>query len=414
MTDELGKISYTYDKNGNILTVTDESGTITREYDKRNLLAAYTDAGGNRIEYTYDELGNLITLTYPDGTAVHHSYDKTGLLICMTDDQSRVTKYSYDANGNLIQTLRPDESTETIVRDKAGKMLSKKDIGADGVIYEATYTYDASGNIVSLTSANSLSALDFEETEMEYDSANRLIKWNGFSLVYDADGNMTYGPLNGKMEAYVYDCRNRLIRAGDTSYTYDAQNNRIGVFTPKEKTTYVVDSSSSLTQILLSVSYLSEAADGVYSETGTQTKYYYGSGLAAQSDSLNGYLTYHFDHLGSTAALTDISGKTVFRYAYGTYGELAQGDTKRTRFLYNGQYGVVTDANGLYQMRARYYSPDLKRFVNQDVLLGACPQQSNSFPKTTNSALRSYSAQPSLVKPSKDIISPSIGISITR
>ena len=60
-------------------------------------------------------------------------------------------------------------------------MLSKKDVGADGVIYEATYTYDASGNIVSLTSANSLSALDFKEAEMEYDSANRLIKWNGFS-----------------------------------------------------------------------------------------------------------------------------------------------------------------------------------------------------------------------------------------
>ena len=250
-------------------------------------------------------------------------------------------------------------------------MLSKKDVGSDGVIYEATYTYDASGNIVSLTSANSLSALDFEETEMEYDSANRLIKWNGFSLVYDADGNMTYGPLNGKMESYVYDCRNRLVRAGDTSYTYDAENNRIGVFTPKEKTTYVVDSSSSLTQILLSVTYLSQAADGVYSETGTQTKYYYGNGLTAQSDSKNGYLTYHFDHLGSTAALTDISGKTVSRYAYGTYGELAQGDTQLTRFLYNGQYGVVTDANGLYQMRARYYSPDLKRFVNQDVLLGA-------------------------------------------
>ena len=141
---------------------------------------------------------------------------------------------------------------------------------------------------------------------------------------------MTYGPLNGKMESYVYDCRNRLVRAGDTSYTYDAENNRIGVFTPKEKTTYVVDSSSKLTQILLSVTYLSEAADGVYSETGTQTKYYYGNGLAAQSDSRNGYLTYHFDHLGSTAALTDISGKTVSRYAYGTYGELAQGDTQLT------------------------------------------------------------------------------------
>ena len=39
-------------------------------------------------------------------------------------------------------------------------------------------------------------------------------------------------------------------------------------------------------------------------------------------------------------------------------------------FLYNGQYGVTTDANGLYYMRARYYNVDIKRFVNQDVLTG--------------------------------------------
>ena len=40
-------------------------------------------------------------------------------------------------------------------------------------------------------------------------------------------------------------------------------------------------------------------------------------------------------------------------------------------FLYNGQLGVVTDANGLYYMRARYYSPEIKRFINQDVLTGS-------------------------------------------
>uniref|UniRef100_UPI001F451BD3 RHS repeat-associated core domain-containing protein n=1 Tax=Paenibacillus wulumuqiensis TaxID=1567107 RepID=UPI001F451BD3 len=32
---------------------------------------------------------------------------------------------------------------------------------------------------------------------------------------------------------------------------------------------------------------------------------------------------------------------------------------------------VQTDANGLYQMRARYYNPEIKRFVNRDVLTGS-------------------------------------------
>ena len=39
-------------------------------------------------------------------------------------------------------------------------------------------------------------------------------------------------------------------------------------------------------------------------------------------------------------------------------------------FLYNGRDGVVTDSNGLLYMRARYYSPDLKRFVNADIIAG--------------------------------------------
>jgi RHS repeat-associated protein len=37
-----------------------------------------------------------------------------------------------------------------------------------------------------------------------------------------------------------------------------------------------------------------------------------------------------------------------------------------TPFLYNGQAGVQTDPNGLLNMRARYYSPYLCRFLNAD------------------------------------------------
>ena len=38
--------------------------------------------------------------------------------------------------------------------------------------------------------------------------------------------------------------------------------------------------------------------------------------------------------------------------------------------MYNGRDGVVTDANGLLYMRARYYSPILMRFVNADIVAG--------------------------------------------
>lgn len=41
----------------------------------------------------------------------------------------------------------------------------------------------------------------------------------------------------------------------------------------------------------------------------------------------------------------------------------------------------MSDANGLYYMRARYYHPEILRFINQDILLGnpASPQSLNRY-----------------------------------
>jgi len=82
------------------------------------------------------------------------------------------------------------------------------------------------------------------------------------------------------------------------------------------------------------------------------------------------YRSYHFDYHGSTVALTNETGQVIQRFQYAPYGELVSGDASQTPFLFNGMYGVMTDDNGLYYMRARFYSPEIKRFVNQDILLG--------------------------------------------
>ena len=68
--------------------------------------------------------------------------------------------------------------------------------------------------------------------------------------------------------------------------------------------------------------------------------------------------------------LTDENGNVNEEYSYGPYGELLSGDASKTAYLYNGQYGVATDANGLYYMRTRYYNVSIKRFINQDVVTG--------------------------------------------
>ncbi len=103
--------------------------------------------------------------------------------------------------------------------------------------------------------------------------------------------------------------------------------------------------------------------------SGTQTYYVYGLGLIGQETG-GEYTSYHFDYRGSTKALTDKTGQVTERFQYSPYGLLVSGDATKTPFLFNGMYGVMTDDNGLYYMRARFYSPEMRRFVNQDVLLG--------------------------------------------
>ena len=358
-TDELGTVSYTYDGNGNVLTVTDENGTITREYDNMNRMTKYTDFRGNTIEYSYDQLGNLVALTYPGGRVVRYTYYKTGNVKTVTDWDGKVTSFEYDGNGRLTKTSRADGSVEERTYDANGRLVTIVDKNGENVINQKVYSYDESGNVTEISSSDGTTMDGLTSSEMKYNENNQLIEYNGEEVKYDADGNMIYGPLNGKMAEFEYDCRNRLVSAGGISYEYDAENNRISQTENGAKTEYVVDSnSSSLTRILTA------------EKEGDTTYYIYGIGLIAQENG-NEYLIYHFNNIGSTEAVTNIDGEIVETFDYGPYGELLSENKCGIMFLYNGELGVATDSNGLYYMRARYYNPEIKRFINQDVMTGS-------------------------------------------
>ena len=224
--------------------------------------------------------------------------------------------------------------------------------------------------------------------EMEYDSANRLIGYNNKKIKYDKDGNMLYGPVNGEMCNLTYDSRNRLISAGNVTYDYDAENTRISVTATDKKITYVTDVAGEMSQLLESYEKTNDGKK-------THTVYVYGNGLiysyndneadSTTSDNkvqdlssdkssdkdMDGTTYYHYNNIGSTTKLTDNNGNVIQSYEYGAYGEVISGDTNITPFLYNGQLGVMTDDNGLYYMRARYYNVNIKRFINQDVVYGS-------------------------------------------
>ena len=393
--DEAGEICYSYDANGNCLTISEtvsENGmqsvsvnTITRTYDALNRVTSQTDADGNHIGYAYDIQGNLSELTYPNGQKLQYSYDKNGNVLSVTDWMNRKTSFSYDKNGRLIRTKRADGSIEVRGYDEAGQLIQIKDTTKDGkLITDLAYSYNENGNIAEIKDGITKSGIMEQTTKMEYDASNRLISYNGETVTYDADGNMLYGPLNGQMASFTYDCRNRLIRTetenGEvTKYLYDAENNRIGIIknagTEQEsKTKYVVDcASGELTQILQSttVNLKNAGQEGADKFTGVKTTTYLYAGNRLLAEDGVEYLTYHFNNIGSTTAITDIEGNIKYSYAYSAYGELLKGNYGEVLFLYNGQYGVQSDDTGLYYMRARYYNVAIKRFINQDTVTGS-------------------------------------------
>lgn len=372
VTDPAGAITYTYDANGNVLTIVEGVKTLTYQYDALNRVTSYTDGDDNLIQYAYDAAGNLTTLTYPDGKAVTYTYDAANRLNTVTDWASRETSYSYDKNGRLMTTSRPDGSVETRTYDIAGQLIHLNDTQADTTtsINTYEYTYDAVGNVTAETTTGGDPTFNLATETMTYGTDNRLATYQGVAVSYDADGNMTYGPLDSGMKSFGYDARNRLTSVpatitknlAGTHYYYDANNNRVGVMVNGQKTKYVVNPISTLSQVLME-------KDG---SGNVKAWYVYGLGLIGRQDATdNSYSSFHFDRRGSTVALTDLIGVITDTYSYTAFGELAGHTGAASQpFLYNGRDGVMSDDNGLYSMRARYYNPVVKRFVNMDSLLG--------------------------------------------
>jgi len=66
-------------------------------------------------------------------------------------------------------------------------------------------------------------------------------------------------------------------------------------------------------------------------------------------------------------ALSDAAGNVTARLSYSPYGEVTVvSGTPNTPFLFNGQFGVMTEPNGLFCMQARFYSPIYRRFLSED------------------------------------------------
>ncbi len=354
-----------YDDNGNHIrtnsqAVNQSSSTVKlrRTYDALDRLISFENERGEVIGYEYDASGNLAKLIYPEGDAVTYEYDQANRLTTVTDWDNRVTRYEYDSNSQVVSVQHPNGTRRELDYDAAGNIVFRTDLDIRGnpiAIYE--YDYDASGQILIEDRSGFDPPYVPDTATMVYDVDNKLTQFNDDAIEYDNDGNIQSTPyLPGEFE---YDAYNNLTKAGDFAYTYDEEDHLIEWRTDNKDTLFTVDPRRKAAQIIQK-----RESDG------TLTRYVFGIGLIYE-ETAGVTKTFHYDHRGSTVALSDDTGSVVGNVAYGPHGNIIErtGDTD-TLFLFNGLFGVVSDPQGLNYMRFRWYWPTLKRFISEDAHLG--------------------------------------------
>jgi RHS repeat-associated protein len=95
------------------------------------------------------------------------------------------------------------------------------------------------------------------------------------------------------------------------------------------------------------------------------TTYFNGPGIdnhLRQTSATTGVSYFLNDHLGSTAALTNVNGNPVEQENYDSFGNSAS--SARTRYGYTGR--ERDPDTGMLYYRARFYDPQVGRFLSED------------------------------------------------
>jgi RHS repeat-associated protein len=183
-----------------------------------------------------------------------------------------------------------------------------------------------------------------------YDVNNQLTQWKGASLTYDANGNLTSDGTN----TYTWNARNQLVSisgGASASFQYDPFGRRVSK-TIGGTTQYLYDGANPVQEIFgssASANLLTGGVDEYFQRT--------------DSAGARSFLT---DALGSTLALADSTGTVQTQYTFEPFGNTSiTGAATTNSFAYTGR---ELDATGLYFYRARYYNPQLQRFLGEDPL----------------------------------------------
>ena len=154
-------------------------------------------------------------------------------------------------------------------------------------------------------------------------------------------------------------------------YWYDGQGNLPHPNPPQMKTSFGEGESAEvngITTLYVGVNYVVEIDD---SEETTQKYYAFGSmrvamrTIAGETNTLQWMLS---DHLGSTSIVTNADGSYFSELRYSAFGEIRFSyNITPTGYRYTGQ--LAQAEIGLYYYGARWYDPNLGRFVQADTIV---------------------------------------------
>ena len=347
--------TYTYDAGNRLTQIVDSvSGTITRTYDGLDRLTSETTPQGT-VSYTYDNAGRRATMTVSgQADTISYTYDNANRLTQITQGTS-VVSFAYDAAGRRTSLTLPNNVVTEYTYDNASRVtgLTYK-LGA-AVLGDLTYQYDKAGNRISVDGTWARTGIPQAVATTNYDNANRQLTFGDKTLTYDNNGNLT-SILDG---------------SGTTLYSWNARNQLSGISGPGVSASFAYDGSGRREQKTVNNSLTEFFYDGINPVQES-------SGATILANALTGFAPDEFftradssatriplqDSLGSILALTDSTGTLQSESTYEPFGN-ATVSGPSIPFQYTGR---ENDLTGLYYYRARYYNPQIGRFISEDPL----------------------------------------------